>query len=325
MKVAVVGGAGYIGSCCTELLLDRGVEVLVLDSLVKGYADAVDERARFEQIDLQERDRLHDVLGQEKPDGIIHFGAYSEVGESMKHPGKYFRNNVANGLNLLDAALANGSPKIVFSSTAAVYGMPEKVPITEDQPLVPVNPYGESKLMFERMLQWYYRIHSLPYVALRYFNAAGATEKFGESHSPETHLIPNVLLTLLGQKEQFSLFGEDYPTQDGTCVRDYIHVVDLAEAHLCALESDVVGSFNLGSGSGYTVKEVIDTTEKVTGKKVPVKAEKRRAGDPAKLVSDSTAAQEQLGWSPKFNNLESIIDSAWRWLQKHPYGYKGSG
>ena len=321
MRVLVAGGAGYIGSCCTEYLLDHGHEVVVLDSLVKGHRQAVDPRAQFVRGELADAATVRSVLGREQVDGIIHFAAFIEVGESMTDPGKYFRNNVACGLNLLDAAVDAGVPKIVFSSTAAVYGLPRSIPIPETADTVPINAYGESKLTFERMLRWYHEIHGLKYHALRYFNAAGASAHFGEDHQPESHLVPIVLQALLGQREQVSIFGDDYETPDGTCIRDYIHVLDLAQAHLLALEHPGTGSLNLGSGRGFSVREIIDVAMEVTGRDVPVKHALRRPGDPPRLISDSTAARRDLGWRPQFDDIREIVGSAWRWRQQFPEGY----
>ena len=321
MKILVAGGAGYIGSCCTQYLLDSGHEVVIYDSLVTGHRGAVDSRAIFVEGDLGDREQLFRTLSDYQPQGIIHFGAFIEVGESMKYPGKYFGNNVAKALNLLDAAVAHGCPKIVFSSTAAVYGMPKTVPIPEDAETHPINPYGDSKLMVERILYWYEQIHGLPYVALRYFNAAGATDAFGEDHAPETHLIPNILRAARDNEKEVKVFGDDYPTADGTCVRDYIHVLDLAAAHLLALQVDAVGSFNLGSGRGYSVKEIIDVTRDVTGLVVPYEVTSRREGDPPRLISDSSLARRTLGWVPERDDIRMIVQSAWEWLQRHPEGY----
>jgi UDP-glucose 4-epimerase len=239
----------------------------------------------------------------------------------MQDPGKYFRNNVANGINLVEAAVANRVRKVVFSSTAAVYGMPETVPIPETEVTRPINPYGESKLMFERILGWYHRIHGLQHTALRYFNAAGAGRQFGEDHDPESHLIPIVMQAAEGKRDQVSIFGADYPTPDGTCIRDYVHVLDLAQAHLLALESDVCGSFNLGSGTGHSVREVIDTVREVTGREFRVVDADPRPGDPPRLVSDSTEARGRLGWRPEHDSIQDIVESAWRWRQEHPNGY----
>ena len=321
MKILVAGGAGYIGSCTTEYLLDRGHEVVVYDSLAKGHRDAVDPRARLIHGDLADRDRVFEALRAERPEGVIHFAAFIEVGESMRDAALYFRNNVANGLNLLDAAVAGAIRKLVFSSTAAVYGMPATVPIPETEPTKPINAYGESKLIFEKMLRWYNEVHGLGYVALRYFNAAGATERRGEDHHPESHLIPIILQAAMGQRPHVQVFGDDYPTPDGTCIRDYIHVTDLAQAHLLALESPLNGSFNVGSGSGFSVKEIIQVAREITGKPIPVLTAPRRPGDPPRLVSDSARARAELGWTPRFDDVRAIVASAWAWRQRHPNGY----
>jgi UDP-glucose 4-epimerase len=321
MRILVAGGAGYIGSCCTEYLLDRGHDVRVFDALINGHREAVDPRADFVQGDLGNADAIGAAVRAFEPEGIIHFAAFIEVGESMQDPGKYFRNNVANGINLVEAAVANRVRKVVFSSTAAVYGMPETVPIPETEVTRPINPYGESKLMFERILGWYHRIHGLQHTALRYFNAAGAGRQFGEDHDPESHLIPIVMQAAEGKRDQVSIFGADYPTPDGTCIRDYVHVLDLAQAHLLALESDVCGSFNLGSGTGHSVREVIDTVREVTGREFRVVDADPRPGDPPRLVSDSTEARGRLGWRPEHDSIQDIVESAWRWRQEHPNGY----
>jgi UDP-glucose 4-epimerase len=321
MRVLVTGGAGYIGSICTEELLNAGHEVTVYDNLSEGHRSAVDARARFILgHPEQEKDILNAVTAA-RPEAILHFAASALVGESMANPGKYFQNNVANGLKLLDAAVAAGVIKFVFSSTCATYGPPDRVPMTEDLPQRPINPYGESKLMFERMLQWYQQIHGLPFVAFRYFNAAGATENFGEHHRTETHLIPNVLKVPLGQASQCEIYGTDYPTPDGTCIRDYIHILDLAEAHILALEPGKQGFYNLGNGDGYSVRHVIETCEKVTGKRIPAVAKPRRPGDPPKLVASAERAIRELGWRPKFPKLEQIVSTAWEWHRRHPNGY----
>lgn len=324
MKILVAGGAGYIGSCTTEYLLDRGHEVVVFDSLVKGHREAVDPRARLIHGDLADRDAIHAALAAAKPEGIIHFAAFIEVGESMTVPGVYFRNNVANGLNLLDAAVACGVRKIVFSSTAAVYGMPHTIPIPETEPTVPINAYGESKLAFERILRWYRDCHGLQFAALRYFNACGATAARGEAHNPESHLIPIILQVALGQRPQVMVYGDDYPTPDGSCIRDYVHVLDLASAHLLALLSPESGSFNLGSGSGFSVKEIIAVAREVTGHPIPAQTAARRPGDPPQLISDSTRARQVLGWQPQFDNIRTIVKTAWDWHQRHPRGYAGT-
>jgi UDP-glucose 4-epimerase len=321
MKILVAGGAGYIGSCCTEYLLDHGHEVVVFDALIKGYREAVDSRATFIQGHLQDAAAIEAALAAQRPEGVIHFAAFIEVGESMTDPGTYFRNNVCCGLNLLEAAVRQRVRKIVFSSTAAVYGMPQTIPIPESESTKPVNAYGESKLIFERILGWYEQIHGLRYTALRYFNAAGATARFGEAHNPESHLIPIVMQAAEGRRPHVKVYGSDYPTPDGTCIRDYINVLDLAQAHLLALESEVVGSFNLGSGSGHSVREVIDTVRAVTGRGIEVVEAERRPGDPPRLISDSAAARRVLGWKPCFDDLHAIVESAWQWRLKHPNGY----
>jgi len=321
VKILVAGGAGYIGSVCTEHLLDAGHEVVVLDSLAMGHRSAVDPRARFVEADLAERERVLEVLSGGRFDGILHFAAFALVAESMRDPGKYFRNNVACGLNLLDAAVETGVGTIVFSSTCAVYGKPDQVPITETAEPRPINPYGASKLSFERVLEWYSRIHALKCVALRYFNAAGASARFGEDHSPETHLIPIVLQAALGQRERVTICGDDYPTPDGTCIRDYIHVLDLARAHMLALDAPRSGAFNLGTGRGASVREVIETARRVTGRPIPAQVAARRPGDPPELVGCFDAARTELGWAPRHPDLEEMIASAWAWARDHPHGY----
>ncbi len=321
MNVFVTGGAGYIGSVCVEELLNAGHAVTVFDNLSEGHRAAVDPRAAFIGGDLNNRGAVESALKIAQAAAILHFAAHALVGESMANPGKYFRNNVASGLNLLDAAVAVGVKKIVFSSTCATYGLPERVPMTEDLPQCPVNPYGESKLMFERMLHWYHQIHGLEFVAFRYFNAAGASEQFGEHHRIETHLIPNVLKVALGQAPQCEIFGADYPTPDGTCIRDYIHVADLAQAHMLALPPGRQGFYNLGNGEGYSVREVIRTCELVSGKTIPTVEKPRRIGDPPSLVAGAEKVFRELGWRPQFPKLEQIVASAWKWHTTHPRGY----
>ena len=321
MKILVAGGAGFIGSVCTEYLLNRGHEVVVFDALINGHREAVDPRAAFVQGNLADVDAVMQTVAEHRPEGVIHFAAFIEVGESMRDPGKYFRNNVANGLNLLDACVAHKVRKIVFSSTAAVYGMPEQIPIPESEPTKPINPYGESKLMFERILHWYREAHGLNYVALRYFNAAGCSVAFGEDHHPESHLIPLIMQAAEGKRDCIKVFGTDYDTPDGTCIRDYVHVLDLSQAHLLALESDVTGAFNLGSGNGHSVRAIIDAVREVTGIDFRVVEDDRRPGDPARLVSDSTAARQVLGWKPEFDDVREIVRSAWEWRRAHPEGY----
>ena len=321
MNVFVTGGAGYIGSVCVEKLLDLGHKVTVYDNLSEGHRQAVDPRATLVVAGLNDRKRLAAALDESQAEAIVHFAAHAQVAESMANPGKYFTNNVADGLNLVQAAVAARVRKLVFSSTCAVYGLPDRVPMGEDLPPQPINPYGESKLMFEKILKWYQQIHGLEFVAFRYFNAAGATERFGEHHRIETHLIPNVLKVALGQSVHCEIFGADYPTPDGTCIRDYIHVADLAQAHILALEPGRHGIYNLGNGGGYSVREVIRMCERVTGRKISTLAKPRRPGDPAKLVASAAKALGELGWKPARPKLKDIIASAWQWHQAHPQGY----
>lgn len=321
MKVFVTGGAGYIGSVCTEELLKAGHEVTVYDNLSEGHRSAVDSRARFILGKPEAEGDILNAVKAANPQAILHFAANALVGESMTNPGKYFGNNVANGLKLLEAAIVVGVKKLVFSSTCATYGPPDRIPMTEDLPQHPINPYGESKLMFERMLRWYHELHGLEFVAFRYFNAAGASDKYGEHHRVETHLIPNVLKVALGQSRQCEIYGTDYPTPDGTCIRDYIHVVDLAQAHILALPPGKQGFYNLGNGDGYSVRQVIQTCERVTGFKIPALEKPRRPGDPPKLVASAAKAVKDLGWKPAYPKLEQIIQTAWAWHKGHPQGY----
>ena len=321
MKILVVGGAGYIGSICAELLLDEGHEVEVFDNLTEGHRAAIDPRARFVEGDLQNRQAIEAALTTARPDAVMHFAANALVGESMQNPSKYFRNNIANGLNLLDAMVATGARQLVFSSTCAIFGPPERVPIDESLPARPINPYGESKLAFEKILRWYDEIHGLRFVSLRYFNAAGASEKFGEDHRVETHLIPNVLKVALGEKPHVEIYGTDYETPDGTCIRDYIHIVDLANAHILALGAAKSEFYNLGTGGGSSVREMIAACRKITGRKIDVVEKPRRPGDPPRLIASSEKIKKELGWQPHFQSLEAIIESAWKWHQKFPRGY----
>lgn len=321
MKVLVVGGAGYIGSVCAELLLNEGHGVAVFDNLSEGHRRAVDTRALFVEGDLADRDRIQSTLREFQPEAVMHFAASALVGESMKDPSKYFRNNIANGLNLLDAMVATSRPQLVFSSTCATFGPPERLPIDETLPQRPINPYGESKLAFEKILRWYSEIHGLRYVALRYFNAAGASEHFGEEHRVETHLIPNVLKVALGQMPHVEIYGTDYETPDGTCIRDYIHILDLAQAHILALKATKSECYNLGTGGGSSVREVITACQKVTGHKISFVERPRRPGDPPRLIAASEKIKKELGWRPQYQSLEAIIASAWKWHQKFPNGY----
>ncbi len=321
MNVFVTGGAGYIGSVCTEELLNAGHTVTVFDNLTEGHRSAVDSRAKFVEGCLRDGKFVKQALLDAQADAILHFAASALVGESMTDPKKYFHNNLVNALKLADAAVECGIKKFVFSSTCATYGPPDKVPMTEDLPQRPINPYGEAKLMFEKVLLWYREIYKLDFIAFRYFNAAGASEKFGEHHRIETHLIPNVLQVALGQKSHVEIFGTDYPTPDGTCIRDYIHIKDLAQAHILGLQPGKSGFFNLGNGDGYSVKEVISMCEKITGKKIPAVEKPRRAGDPPRLVAAANKAFNELGWKPQYPKLEDIVATAWAWHVKHPTGY----
>jgi UDP-glucose 4-epimerase len=321
MKILVVGGAGYIGSVCAELLLDEAHEVAVFDNLAEGHRRAVDDRATFIEGDLSDGKKIEAALSSTRPEAVMHFAANALVGESMRDPSKYFRNNVASGLNLLDAMVATGVQRLVFSSTCAIFGLPERVPIDETSPPRPINPYGESKLAFEKILGWYDQIHGLRFVSLRYFNAAGASANFGEDHRVETHLIPNVLKVALGQKPQVEVYGADYETPDGTCIRDYIHILDLAQAHILALNSPKSEFYNLGTGGGSSVREVIDAARKVTGAKIEMVDRPRRPGDPPRLIAASEKIKRELAWQPSHQSLEAIIESAWSWHQKFPNGY----
>ncbi len=320
-NIFVTGGAGYIGSICVEQLLNEGFEVSVFDNLTEGHKKAIDPRARFFQGDLADRSTVQHAFEAARPDAVMHFAANALVGESMQNPSKYFRNNVCSGINLLDAVVEAGVKKFVFSSTCATFGIPDRMPLDESLPQNPINPYGESKLMFEQVLRWYEEIHGLSYVALRYFNAAGASEQFGEDHRVETHLIPNVLKVALGQKECVEIYGTDYPTPDGSCIRDYIHILDLAQAHILAIKSDKSAKYNLGTGGGTSVKEVIDTCREVTGREIKAVEKPRRAGDPPRLIAASEKIKTELGWQPKFENIRPIVESAWAWHLKYPDGY----
>jgi len=318
MRVLVTGGAGYIGSVVSEQLVNDGHEVVVYDNLSKGHRDAVVAGARFVEGDLLDADKLRETLNG--IDAVIHMAAFSLVGESVEKPSKYYHNNVVAGLVLLDAMRDCGVKRIVFSSTAATYGEPEAQPIFESAPTNPTNPYGETKLAFEKAMHWCEQAYGLRYASLRYFNAAGASERCGEDHDPETHIIPITLQVAAGKRSHVEIYGEDYPTADGTCVRDYIHVIDLARAHILALDvlSERSAIYNLGcGGDGYSVRDVIDTARRVTGKEIPVRTGPRRAGDPAVLIASSDKIKSELGWQPQFQDLGVIIESAWRWMLKH--------
>ncbi|MDY5306556.1 UDP-glucose 4-epimerase GalE [Fusobacterium gastrosuis] len=328
MAVLVCGGAGYIGSHVVKLLVENGKEVVVVDNLETGHVDAVDEKAILELGDLKDEEFLDRIFSKHKIDGVIDFAAFSLVGESVTEPLKYFENNFYGTLCLLKAMKKYNVNNIVFSSTAATYGEAENMPILETDRTEPTNPYGESKLAVEKMFKWAANAYGLKYTVLRYFNVAGAypTGEIGEAHSCETHLIPIILQVALGQREKIGIYGDDYPTEDGTCIRDYIHVMDLAEAHLLALDRLLKGgdnqTFNLGNGEGFSVKQVIEVARKVTGHAIPAEVSPRRAGDPAKLVASSEKAAKILNWKPKYDSLEQIIESAWRWHKNNPNGYE---
>ncbi|HKP70914.1 MAG TPA: UDP-glucose 4-epimerase GalE [Pyrinomonadaceae bacterium] len=323
MNILVTGGAGYIGSVVVEETLRSGHKTVVYDNLIKGHREMVAPDALFVEGDLLDREKLESTLRENSIDAVIHMAAYSLVGESVAEPEKYYQNNVVAGLSLLDAMRECGVSKIVFSSTAATYGEPEKQPIEESDRTAPTNPYGDTKLAFEHALKAYDAAYGMKYVSLRYFNAAGASERCGEIHDPETHLIPIVLQVAAGSREAVEVYGDDYTTRDGTCVRDYIHVIDLARAHVLALKRLETGSatFNLGcGGDGYTVKEVIDAARAVTGREIAVRVAKRRPGDPAVLIASSDKIREALGWKPEFQDLSVIIESAWKWMQRQSAG-----
>lgn len=327
MTVLVTGGAGYIGSHTVAELLDHGEQVVVVDHLGQGHRNAIPGDVPFYGIDIRDETSLVDILARHQVDAVIHFAANSLVGESVKDPLKYYHNNVAATAQLLSAMVKQNVSQIVFSSTAAVYGEPVRTPIDEADPTQPTNPYGETKLAIEKMLRWCHQAYGTKSISLRYFNAAGAhpTQEIGEDHNPESHLIPIVLQTALGQRPEVPLFGDDYPTPDGTCIRDYIHVMDLASAHRLALyrlrQGGGAESFNLGNGQGFSVKEVVETARLVTGRSIPVTVNPRRAGDPAILVASSTLARTTLDWTPLYPSLEEIIRTAWAWHQAHPNGY----
>jgi UDP-glucose 4-epimerase len=328
MKVLVTGGAGYIGSVVAEQLLAAGHQVIVIDDLSRGHRQAVPKGAELVVGDLADREKLAALFHSHSFDAVLHFAAFIEAGESMKFPETFFRNNTANALAVLEAMLAARVERFVFSSTAALFGNPVKTPIEEEDRVQPTNAYGESKLLVERMLEWFHRIHGLRYASLRYFNAAGATAvDRGEAHQPESHLVPRLMNVALGRQKHIEIFGTDYPTPDGTCVRDYIHVSDLAEAHLLALNAlERSGRliYNLGNGAGFSVKEVIEGVRRVTGRAIPVVESPRREGDPAVLIASSEKIRKELGWKPKFPDLDSILKSAWVWHKNFPDGYAKS-
>lgn len=324
MNILVTGGAGFIGSVVTEQLVEAGHQVVVLDSLKYGFKAAVHPAARFVQGDLLDEDLLGRTLAENQIEAVAHLAAEAFIDDSIRDPGLFYRVNVTGGLNLLDAMIRAGVKRLVFSSTAAVYGQPERVPIPEDAPCVPCNSYGESKLAFEKTLTWYRVAHELKYVCLRYFNACGATERFGESRKRETHLIPIALAAALGQRQGLDLYGTDYDTPDGTCVRDYVHVADIAGAHVLALNSiDTLDAraFNLGNGSGYSNLEVLRAVQEVTGRPFAVTHAARRPGDPARLVADASRIGRELGWKTNYPDLQTMVETAWKWRSAHPQGY----
>lgn len=327
MKILITGGAGYIGSAAAETLIKGGHQVTVYDSLITGHRQAIPEEARFIHADLGDEDTLMKTLDDHTYDAIMHFAAFIEAGESMKDPGRFFSNNLIHSLRLIETAVEAGIERFVFSSSAAVYASSDE-PLTETSPLGPSNVYGQTKLMIEQALSWYLRIHDLRYAALRYFNAAGALPGRGEAHQPESHLIPLVLQVALGQRDSVSIYGSDYPTPDGTAIRDYIHIADLVSAHVLALEALSQKErliYNLGNGTGYSVREVIDTARDVTGHPIPTVETPRRQGDAPRLVACSDLIQEELGWQPKIPGLKEIIASAWEWHSSHPHGYRETG
>ena len=323
MKILVTGGAGYIGSVVVEQLIAGNESVVVFDNLSQGHRAAVHPEAVFVQGDLADRKAIDAALSQHRPDAVIHFASKTLVGESMQKPFLYLGDNVTTGLNLFQSIVEHGVKRVILSSTANLFDQPERMPIDESERIVPGSPYGESKFILERMLHWLDRICRVRFACLRYFNAAGATSTRGEDHNPELHLIPLVLQVALGKREKVSIFGDDYPTRDGTCVRDYIHVIDLAQAHILALGALDGGSrfYNLGNGEGFTVKEVIDTAREITGRTIRVDAAPRRAGDPAVLVAASNKIRKELGWAPRFPHVREIIQSAWQWHRANPDGY----
>ena len=326
MKILVTGGAGYIGSIVVEQLIARGEQVVVFDNLYQGHRRAVHPAAVFVQGDLADRAALDALFAEHRPEGIMHFASHTLVGESMQNPFLYIGDNVTNGLNLLQAAVQHDVRRFILSSTANLFDQPEHMPIAETERIVPGSPYGESKFILERLLHWMDRIYGLRFAALRYFNACGASVERGEDHHPELHLIPIILEVARGKREKVTIFGDDYPTPDGTCVRDYVHVLDLAQAHILALYALDRGSrtYNLGNGTGFSVKEVVETVRQATGLPIPVEIGPRRPGDPAVLVASSDAIRRELGWDPQYTRLDAIVESAWRWHLAHPDGYRDS-
>lgn len=324
MNIFITGGAGYIGSATADALLKAGHSVTVYDSLVTGHKEAVPAGATFIHASLEDSHGLAEALTRTRFDAVMHFAAFIEAGESMKKPGRFYQNNLVNSLHLIETAVSAGVKRFVLSSTAAVYRSSDE-PLSEDSPLGPTNVYGHTKLVIEQTLDWYHQIHGLRYAALRYFNACGALPGRGEAHQPESHLIPLVLRVPLGQRENINIYGTDYPTRDGTCIRDYIHIADLVTAHLLALDALGVRDrlvYNIGNGNGYSVREVIETAREVTGHEIPVIESARRSGDPARLVASSEKIRRELNWEPRYPDLKDILSSAWEWHKSHPKGYE---
>ncbi len=323
-KILCVGGAGYIGSICVEQLVQQGYEVAVIDNLQEGHKEAVMQQAVFYKGNYGDKDLLRKIFLEHKIEVVFHFAAETTIEFSMTNPGLYFHNNLVNGINLLDVMREVGCDRMIFSSTAAIFGEPQYIPIDEKHPQLPINAYGESKLMFEKVLNWYHRAYGLKFNAFRYFNAAGASERLGEAHRHETHLIPVIIQYALGQEKKIQIFGNDYTTKDGTCIRDYIHVVDLASAHILAsdnLDKHENAIYNLGNGKGFSNLEILKMVERVSGKRIDFEFGPRRSGDPAILIAGSKKDYRELGWRPKFNRLEEIVESAWKWHESHPNGY----
>lgn len=323
MRVVVTGGAGYIGSVAVARLAELGHEPVVIDSFWRGHRGAVADQVTIRDVDLRDADRVRDALIDIRPDAVMHFAAATLVGESVQQPSDYFINNLEGAMHLLAGMQASGTTRLVFSSTAAVYGEPETVPISETATTEPINPYGRSKLMIEQMLPWHEQAWGLKYATFRYFNVAGATALQGEDHDPETHLIPAALQTLLGLRPHLALYGTDYPTPDGTAIRDYVHVSDLVDAHILALAKldNTLGPMNLGTRDGFSVRQVIDAVERVTGQKLSVETAPRRPGDPPVLIADASRVRQVLGWNPSRSTLDEMVASAWSWMQHHPRGY----
>lgn len=324
MRVLVTGGGGYIGSVATERLREIGHDVVVLDDLSRGHREAVHPDAELHEVDVRDAVGVHRVVQASNAEAVMHFAALHLVPESVQKPAEYYATNIGGGQHLLDAVRAAGIEKFIFSSTAAVYGEPERVPISEDDPKQPINPYGRSKWMVEQFLDDYSVQYGLKYATFRYFNVAGATQRYGEDHEPETHIIPVALQVIQGKRDALTVFGTDYPTEDGTCIRDYLHVMDLVDAHIAALDrlDESLGAFNLGTREGFSVQQIVDAVQRVTGKELPVTYGPRREGDPSTLIADASRAREALGWTPQHSTMDEMIGSAWSWMQRNPHGYE---